>query len=105
LTFDIALLLLLSAFFRLWQIGAIPPGLFGDEATDGLAPLIRAEIWRTIRLVREAGIATLVVDKTVSEVAAVADRVVVLVKGEVAFEGHPGKLTGNAELMRQHLGV
>ena len=82
-----------------------PRVLILDEATEGLAPLIRDEIWRTIRLVREAGIATLIVDKTVSEVAAVADRVVVLVKGEVAFEGAPSRLTGNAELMRRHLGV
>jgi branched-chain amino acid transport system ATP-binding protein len=82
-----------------------PRVLILDEATEGLAPLIRDEIWRTIRLVRDAGIATLVVDKTVAEVAAVADRVAVLVKGEIAFEGHPDKLTGNAELMRQHLGV
>ena len=38
-TFHVALLLLIAAFFRLWQIGAIPPGLFGDEATDGLDAL------------------------------------------------------------------
>jgi branched-chain amino acid transport system ATP-binding protein len=82
-----------------------PRVLILDEATEGLAPLIRDEIWRTIRLVRDAGIAALIVDKTVAEVAAVADRVVVLVKGEIAFEGRPAALTGNAELMRQHLGV
>jgi branched-chain amino acid transport system ATP-binding protein len=82
-----------------------PRLLILDEATEGLAPLIRDEIWRTIRQVREAGIATLVVDKTVSEVAAIADRVVVLVKGEVAFEGEPPALIGDAELMRRHLGV
>ena len=82
-----------------------PRVLILDEATEGLAPLIRDEIWRTVRLVRDAGIATLIVDKTVAEVAAVADRVVVLVKGEIAFEGRPAALTGNAELMRQHLGV
>ena len=82
-----------------------PRVLILDEATEGLAPMIRDEIWRTVRLVRETGIATLVVDKTVSEVAAVADRVVVLVKGEVAFEGRPEQLTANAELMHRHLGV
>jgi len=82
-----------------------PRVLILDEATEGLAPLIRNEIWRTIRLVRDAGIAALIVDKTVAEVAAVADRVVVLVKGQIAFEGRPAALTENAELMRQHLGV
>jgi branched-chain amino acid transport system ATP-binding protein len=82
-----------------------PRLLILDEATEGLAPLIRDEIWRTIRLVREAGIATIVVDKTVQEVTAVADRVVVLVKGETAFEGPPGALTSDPELMHRHLGV
>ncbi len=82
-----------------------PRVLILDEATEGLAPLIRDEIWRTVRLVRAAGIATLVVDKSVSEVAAVADRVVVLVKGEVAFEGAPARLMGDAGLMQRHLGV
>jgi branched-chain amino acid transport system ATP-binding protein len=82
-----------------------PRVLILDEATEGLAPLVRDEIWRTIRLVKAAGIATLVVDKTVSEVAAVADRVVVLVKGEIVLEDAPAALTGDPELMRRHLGV
>lgn len=82
-----------------------PRALILDEATEGLAPLVRDEIWRTIKLVREAGIATIVVDKSVADVARVADRVVVLVKGTVAFEGTPDKLVGDAELMRRHLGV
>jgi branched-chain amino acid transport system ATP-binding protein len=76
-----------------------------DEATEGLAPLIRAEIWRTIRLLAETGLAALVVDKTVSEVASVASRVVVLVKGEVVFEGPPATLIADKALMHRHLGV
>ena len=76
-----------------------------DEATEGLAPLVRDEIWTTIRLVRDAGIATLVVDKTVSEVTAVADRVIVLVKGEEAFNGSPNALLDDAALMQRTLGV
>ena len=47
-----------------------PRVLILDEATEGLAPLIRDEIWKTVRLVRESGIATLLVDKSVSDVAA-----------------------------------
>ena len=82
-----------------------PRVLILDEATEGLAPLIREEIWKTIRLVRDSGIATLVVDKTVSEVAAVADRVVILVKGEIAFEGSPRELQSDSGLMHRHLGV
>jgi len=76
-----------------------------DEATEGLAPLIRDEIWKTVRLVRGAGVAFLIVDKTVAQVTAVTDRVVVLVKGEVAFEGTPAALLADPELMHRHLGV
>ena len=82
-----------------------PRVLILDEATEGLAPLIRDEIWKTIRLVRDSGIATLVVDKTVSEVTAVADRVVIIVKGQVAFEGAPAALKADPAIMQQHLGV
>ena len=76
-----------------------------DEATEGLAPLIRDEIWKTIRLIRSSGIATLVVDKTVNEVTAVADRVVVVVKGQLAFEGTPAALLADAARMQALLGV
>jgi branched-chain amino acid transport system ATP-binding protein len=82
-----------------------PRVLILDEATEGLAPLIRDEIWKTVRLVRAAGIATLVVDKSVSEVTAVADRVVILVKGQIVFEGTPGALAADPEIMHRHLGV
>ena len=82
-----------------------PRLLILDEATEGLAPIVRADIWRTIRLIRDAGIATLIVDKSVADVAAIADRVLVLVKGEIAFEGGPAALQADAALMRRHLGV
>ena len=82
-----------------------PRVLILDEATEGLAPLVRAEIWKTVRLVRESGIAALLVDKTVSEVTAVADRVIILVKGQIAFEGTPQDLKSDPEIMRRHLGV
>jgi branched-chain amino acid transport system ATP-binding protein len=82
-----------------------PRLLILDEATEGLAPLVREEIWRTIRLVRQAGVATLIVDKSVADVAAVADRVVVLVKGQIAFAGSPAELQASPDLMHRHLGV
>jgi branched-chain amino acid transport system ATP-binding protein len=82
-----------------------PRLLILDEATEGLAPLIREEIWSTIRLVRESGLAALVVDKSVAEVARVADRVVVLVKGEIVHEGPPQALLADPALMHRHLGV
>ncbi|MEJ0019996.1 MAG: ABC transporter ATP-binding protein [Acetobacteraceae bacterium] len=76
-----------------------------DEATEGLAPLVRDEIWRTIRLVRDSGIAVVVVDRTVSAVLSIADRVTVLVKGSVVYSGAPGALRDDPALMHRHLGV
>jgi branched-chain amino acid transport system ATP-binding protein len=82
-----------------------PRLLILDEATEGLAPILRDEIWKTIRLIRESGMATLIVDKTVASVTEIADRVVILVKGEVVFEGTPAGLKAQPELMHRHLGV
>ena len=82
-----------------------PRLLILDEATEGLAPLIRDEIWRVVREVRGAGIASLIVDKNVAEVARVAERIVILVRGQVAFEGRPAQLTADPDLMQRHLGV
>jgi branched-chain amino acid transport system ATP-binding protein len=82
-----------------------PRLLILDEATEGLAPIIRDEIWKTVRLIRSTGMATLVVDKTVAAVTAIADRIVILVKGEVVFEGTPAELKADPELMHRHLGV
>jgi branched-chain amino acid transport system ATP-binding protein len=82
-----------------------PRVLILDEATEGLAPLIREEIWKTVRLVRESGIATLLVDKSVSEITALADRVIILNKGQAVFEGKPQELKFDSEIMRRHLGV
>ena len=84
---------------------ANPRLLILDEATEGLAPIIRDEIWQTIAQIRAAGVATLIVDKTVEAVTSLADRVVIIVKGEVAFEGAPAALKADSALMHQHLGV
>lgn len=82
-----------------------PRLLILDEATEGLAPLIRDEIWRVISTVRESGIATVVVDKTVAALLSVVDRSTVLVKGSIVYDGPPGTLRADAELMRRCLGV
>ena len=81
-----------------------PRLLMLDEATEGLAPLVRDEIWHTIRVVRDSGIAVVVVDKTVSAVLSLADSVTVLVKGGVVYSGTPQVLREDAELMHRHLG-
>ncbi|MGH6814740.1 MAG: ABC transporter ATP-binding protein [Hyphomicrobiaceae bacterium] len=76
-----------------------------DEATEGLAPLVRGEIWKTVRLVRAAGVAFILVDKAVADVTAAADRAIVLVKGEVAFDGTSAALLADPDTMRRYLGV
>jgi branched-chain amino acid transport system ATP-binding protein len=82
-----------------------PRLLILDEATEGLAPLMRDEIWRVIRVVRQAGVAVVVVDKTVSAVLSLADRVVILVKGQIAWSGAPDLLRADPALMHRHLGI
>jgi len=82
-----------------------PRVLILDEATEGLAPLMRDEIWRVIGVVRQAGVAAIIVDKTVDAVLSVADRVVVLVKGAVVHDGPPASLRADPELMARYLGV
>jgi branched-chain amino acid transport system ATP-binding protein len=82
-----------------------PDLLMLDEATEGLAPLIAREIWSILGRVRASGIAAVVVDKNVAKLAAIADRIVVLVKGRVAFAGTAAALKAQPELMHRHLGV
>ena len=82
-----------------------PRLLILDEATEGLAPLIRDEIWRVIAAVRQTGIATIVVDKTVAAILSVVDRSTVLIKGRVVYDGNPAALRADPELMQRCLGV
>jgi branched-chain amino acid transport system ATP-binding protein len=82
-----------------------PDLLILDEATEGLAPLIAKEIWAIVRRIKEAGIATVIVDKNFSAVSAIADRAVILVKGAVAYEGAGAELRAQPALHLKHLGV
>jgi branched-chain amino acid transport system ATP-binding protein len=82
-----------------------PDVLLLDEATEGLAPLIAREIWILIRSLREAGVASVIVDKNHAAVTAVADRCVLLVKGSVVFDGGSASLRAQPVLLQRHLGV
>ncbi len=82
-----------------------PDLLILDEATEGLAPLIVAEIWRIIGVVRASGIASLVVDRNYRAVLAHADRGIVLEKGRVVFEGRSAELLADETRLQRHLGV
>ena len=82
-----------------------PDVLILDEATEGLAPLIAREIWRICGLIRDSGISSIIVDKNWKHVTQITDRNVILVKGEVVFEGTSDALLAQPELLTQHLGV
>ena len=75
-----------------------------DEATEGLAPLIVADIWRVIGEIRTSGIATLIVDRDYRKVLAQCDRAVVLQKGQVVLAGAAADLRGSDQLA-SYLGV
>ncbi len=69
-----------------------------DEATEGLAPLIVADIWRVIGEIRASGIATLIVDRDYRKVLAHADRALVLQKGRVVLDGSAGEVAASPSL-------
>ncbi|KPF44904.1 ABC transporter [beta proteobacterium AAP51] len=69
-----------------------------DEATEGLAPMIVAEIWRVIGDIRSSGIATLIVDRNYRKVLAQADRALVLQKGQVVLQGSAAALRDDPQL-------
>jgi branched-chain amino acid transport system ATP-binding protein len=75
-----------------------PDLLILDEATEGLAPLIVAEIWRVIGEIRRSGIAVLIVDRDFRKVSQHSDRLVVLQKGMVALEGPSAALRDDPRL-------
>jgi branched-chain amino acid transport system ATP-binding protein len=82
-----------------------PDMILIDEATEGLAPLVAQDIWRTLGVIRSEGIATIVVDKDFRSLAKIADRMVMLSKGAVVFDGVPDALAAQPELLERHLGV
>jgi branched-chain amino acid transport system ATP-binding protein len=82
-----------------------PRLLILDEATEGLAPLIRAEIYRSIEQLKAEGLAILVIDKDVRALTRVADRHYVLEKGRVVWAGTSADLIAQKEVQHRYLGV
>ena len=80
-----------------------PRLLILDEATEGLAPVIRQDIWRAIRAIRSEGQSILIVDKTLSELLPVADRCFILEKGVTVWTGAPAALDKSTQ--ERFLGV
>ena len=82
-----------------------PDVLILDEATEGLAPLIAREIWRICSVIKDSGISSIIVDKNWHHVTRITDRNIILVKGEVVFEGASDVLHANPKVLEQHLGL
>ncbi|PIM51363.1 ABC transporter ATP-binding protein [Roseateles chitinivorans] len=76
-----------------------------DEATEGLAPLIREDIWRCLDMLRQAGQTILVVDKYVKRLIRLADRHSIVERGQVVWRGDSAALAADHGVWHRHLGV
>jgi branched-chain amino acid transport system ATP-binding protein len=82
-----------------------PRLLILDEATEGLAPLVREEIWQCLARLREAGQTILVIDKYVERLIKLADRHIILERGRVVWQGSSAALEADRSLWTRYLGV
>ena len=82
-----------------------PKLLILDEATEGLAPLVRLDIYRSIGQLKATGLAILIIDKDVKALIRVADRHFVLEKGRVVWTGTSAELAADEEVQHRYLGV
>ena len=82
-----------------------PRLLILDEATEGLAPLIRVEIWRCLELLRAAGQSILVIDKNVDALTRIADRHYIIERGRVVWAGGSKELAAAPDIQHRYLGV
>jgi branched-chain amino acid transport system ATP-binding protein len=82
-----------------------PALLILDEATEGLAPLIRKEIWRGLKILKEKGLAILVIDKNIEALIAISARHYIMEKGRIAWNGTTALLQQKPELKSRYLGI
>lgn len=82
-----------------------PDLLILDEATEGLAPLVSKDIWRMISAIREAGIATILIDKNFKAVSEISNRNLIMVKGRIVFQGSGAELEADPQRLKDYLGV
>jgi len=76
-----------------------------DEATEGLAPMVAQEIWRTIKAIGAEGVASIIVDKDFRSLSRIANQAILLSKGEVVYAGTPASLASQPEMLNKYLGV
>jgi len=82
-----------------------PSLLILDEATEGLAPMIREEIWSRLGLLKEEGLSILLIDKNIEVLIRLADRHYIIEKGEIVWNGTSMQLEGDPSLKTRYLGV
>ena len=82
-----------------------PKLLILDEATEGLAPLIRNEIWNCVGSLKSTGQSILLVDKNIDALTRIADRHYIIEKGKVVWKGTSSELQGDQDLQHRFLGV
>ncbi|MGZ5194738.1 MAG: ABC transporter ATP-binding protein [Ramlibacter sp.] len=82
-----------------------PKLLVLDEATEGLAPVIREEIWRTLGQLKREGLSQIVIDKNVSHLLRLADHHYVIEKGRMVWQGDSAALREQPDIVHQYLGV
>jgi branched-chain amino acid transport system ATP-binding protein len=82
-----------------------PHLLILDEATEGLAPLVREEIWKCLERLRAAGQTILVIDKYVERLVKLADRHTIIERGRVAWQGSSAELDADRGLWHRYLGI
>ncbi|MGB0846930.1 MAG: ABC transporter ATP-binding protein [Thiolinea sp.] len=82
-----------------------PKLLILDEATEGLAPLIRQEIWQRLAELKQTGMSILLIDKNIDELTAIADRHYIIEKGQVVWKGASAELSGDTALKSRYLGI
>jgi branched-chain amino acid transport system ATP-binding protein len=82
-----------------------PRLLILDEATEGLAPLIRTEIWRCLSELKASGLALIVIDKNIGPLLRLADRHYILEKGRVAWSGTSSEMRAQPEVLHEYVGV
>lgn len=82
-----------------------PKLLILDEATEGLAPLIRVEIWRCLARLKRTGLALIVIDKNIGPLLRLADRHYILEKGRVVWQGTSEELRAQPAVLQEYVGV
>lgn len=82
-----------------------PRLLILDEATEGLAPLIRQEIWACLQRIKDEGLSILVVDKNIADLVKLADKHYIIEKGKVVWTGNSDQLRDDKELQSRYLGL